>query len=312
MPPLDGIIHAAGVISDAVVCELSWEEFQKVAEPKIKGAFHLHEHCIDLPLTFFVLFSSAANVLRSPGQANYAAANAYLDALARFRRRLGLPALCIDWGPWGMGMAAREPTATRIAKFGIQPISSHDAFQILGHAILGKWKTRLVLPCSVTQITQLAPWIEGHPLFSEIEDGDDNRIPDPLKVMDLASLPRNEWKRALTELVINEAAQILRVSVEKLSSPKESLFEMGFDSLTAIELRNVLERRLNLTLPTSLLFDQPHIDLLVQFLESRFESPEDVDGRIADSLRTTGAERLLEEIEGLTDDELDQMLSGPL
>src|SRR4029079_4278167 len=107
-PPLRGVIHAAGVRDDGVIGQQTWGRLSTVFAPKVAGAWNLHAHTRDLPLDFFVLFSSAASVFGSAGQSNYAAANAFLGALARERRRLGLPATSISWGPWAEGGLAAE------------------------------------------------------------------------------------------------------------------------------------------------------------------------------------------------------------
>ena len=107
-PPLRGVIHAAGVLADGILTEMTLEQLDRAMAPKVRGAWNLHAATRDVPLDFFVLFSSVASVLGSPGQANYAAGNAYLDALAHASPRAqGLPATAINWGPWaGSGMAA--------------------------------------------------------------------------------------------------------------------------------------------------------------------------------------------------------------
>ena len=109
LPPVCGVIHAAGMLDDGILMNQSWERFAPVLAPKVQGAWNLHRLTRDLPLDFFVLFSSAASLLGSPGQGNYAAANAFLDALAHHRRGLGLPALSINWGPWPDDLDIRQP-----------------------------------------------------------------------------------------------------------------------------------------------------------------------------------------------------------
>ena len=112
-PPLRGVLHASGVLDDGVLLQMDRERFARALAPKVQGAWNLHEATRDAPLDFFVLFSSVSCLLGSPGQGNYAAGNAFLDALAHYRRGLGLPALSVNWGPWaGAGMAAARDGRT--------------------------------------------------------------------------------------------------------------------------------------------------------------------------------------------------------
>ena len=128
-PPLRGVLHASGVLDDGVLLQMDRERFARALAPKVQGAWNLHEATRDAPLDFFVLFSSVSCLLGSPGQSNYAAGNAFLDALAHYRRGLGLSALSVNWGPWaGAGMAAR---AGGLRERGIEPLPPPEAFRVL-------------------------------------------------------------------------------------------------------------------------------------------------------------------------------------
>ena len=143
-PPLRGIVHAAGVLDDGVLLQQDWERFARVMAPKIAGSWNLHSLTLDLPLDFFVLFSSASSVLGSPGQTNYAAANAFMDALAHLRRSQGLPALSINWGAWSVsGMAATldERDQRRWAERGLVAMSPADALASLGQLLDASLRT---------------------------------------------------------------------------------------------------------------------------------------------------------------------------
>ena len=132
MPPLKGIVHAAAVLDDGILLQLNEERFRTVMAPKASGAWNLHSLTRDMPLDFFVMFSSAASVLASPGQGTYVAANAFLDSLAHYRRALGLTALTINWGLWAqVGLAARPEIARRLMLQGILPFSPTRGMQLM-------------------------------------------------------------------------------------------------------------------------------------------------------------------------------------
>jgi len=132
MPPLRGVIHAAGVLDDGLLLNLDQERLSAVMAPKVQGAWNLHALTLNTPLDFFVLFSSVASVLGSPGQGSYAAANAFLDALSHQRRALRLPSLTINWGPWAaVGMAARSDQSRRLALLGMDAIAPQQGLQVL-------------------------------------------------------------------------------------------------------------------------------------------------------------------------------------
>ncbi len=138
LPPLRGVVHAAGVTADGSLGELDWTRFVEVLDPKVRGAWHLHRATAGLELDFFVLFSSLASLVGSAGQANYGAANAFLDALAGYRRDQGLPGTSVSWGPWaGTGMAHRRGLAGRLAAAGLHPIDARDALEVLGRVLGG-------------------------------------------------------------------------------------------------------------------------------------------------------------------------------
>ncbi|MEM6753811.1 MAG: type I polyketide synthase, partial [Cyanobacteria bacterium P01_C01_bin.38] len=138
LPPLRGIIHGAGVLDDALLHSMNWEQFIGVMAPKVKGAWHLHNLTQNKALDFFVCFSSMASVLGSPGQGNYAAANAFMDGLAHHRRSIGLPALSINWGPWaeaGMAASLDNRHQGRMVASGITPLSLKQGLHILGQLL---------------------------------------------------------------------------------------------------------------------------------------------------------------------------------
>lgn len=145
LPPLRGIVHAAGVLDDGVLLQQEWDRFSRVIAPKIDGTWNLHRLSLDRPLDFFLLFSSSVSVLGSPGQGNYAVANSFLDALAHYRRAQGLPALSINWGGWseiGMAAALNRQNNQRWAAMGVSLITPDDGLRVLAQ----------LLPQSIPQI----------------------------------------------------------------------------------------------------------------------------------------------------------------
>ncbi|MGH7735956.1 MAG: SDR family oxidoreductase, partial [Gemmatimonadales bacterium] len=154
MPPLRGVVHAAGVLDDGIVARLDERQLREVMAPKVQGAWNLHALTRDAALDFFVLFSSAASLLGSPGAANYAAANAFLDALAWQRRAEGRPALSIDWGPWaGLGFSARAQAHGHLTQHGVEALPAAECLRALTY----------LLPRSATQVAVLhVDWARWH------------------------------------------------------------------------------------------------------------------------------------------------------
>ncbi|WP_437819494.1 SDR family NAD(P)-dependent oxidoreductase [Sorangium sp. So ce1078] len=269
LPPLRGVFHAAGVLDDGVLLQQDWARFVKVLAPKVDGGFLLHELTRGMELDLFVLFSSAATLLGSPGQSSYAAANAFLDALAHHRRALGLPALSINWGPWAeVGMAA--PLATRLRAQGIAPFSTADALAALGRA-LGREEPQ-VAAIEVQwprYLAQLPPG--GAPLlFAELAASAGEGPAAPTEASDLRQrledAPPRERLPLLVERARAEAVRVLGLDAAFPLEPRQRLFEAGMDSLMALELRNRLQTLVRAALPSTLVFDYPTLEALAGHL----------------------------------------------
>ncbi|MFS8068603.1 MAG: type I polyketide synthase, partial [Byssovorax sp.] len=271
MPPLRGVIHAAGVLDDGLVMQQSRERFREVMAPKVHGAWNLHALTREAPLDFFVLYSSAASLLGSPGQSNYAAANAFLDALAHLRAARGLPALSINWGPFaGVGLAAAEERrGARLAERGMGSLSVAR-----GHAILGR-----LLGSEATQVgaalLDVHRWIDSYPaiasspLFSSLSSAparaEEARFEVPrLRASVMATAPEERLRR-LTRILREQVVKVLRVEPSRVHRTT-NLMSLGVDSLLGLELRNRLELELNLKLPSTLFWTYPHIDALANHL----------------------------------------------
>ncbi|MEU6665880.1 type I polyketide synthase [Streptomyces sp. NPDC046727] len=265
--PLTAVIHAAGVLADGVLTSLTPERFDTVFRPKADAAWNLHELTAELDLSAFVLFSSSAATLGSPGQANYAAANAYLDALAVHRRGLGLPAHSLAWGLWaragGMTGTLDETDLTRIARGGVAPLETEEGVALFDAALRGDdpavLPVRLDLAALRAQGEGLAPLFRGlvpphraGAATGQAATGGADALRDRL-----AGLLEAEREPFLTELVQSHVATILGYRSAQDVGRTLAFRELGFDSLAAVELRNRLSAATGLRLPATLVFDHP-------------------------------------------------------
>ncbi|WSK48184.1 SDR family NAD(P)-dependent oxidoreductase [Micromonospora zamorensis] len=255
---LTGVVHIAGVIDDGVVTALTPERLGVVLRPKVDAAWHLHELTAAHPLTSFVMFSSAAGLLGSPGQANYAAANAFLDALADLRNRAGLPASSLAWGPWAAGMAADlDPDAVqRISRGGLALITPEDGLGLLDAA----GQRTAVVPLRLTS-GRTAP-TTVHPLLRNLVRAGRRGTAraatgDASLVQRLGALRPAEQREAFLDLVRTHVASVLGHGSGQAVAPGKAFQETGFDSLAAVELRNGLNAATGLRLPATLVFDHP-------------------------------------------------------
>jgi acyl transferase domain-containing protein len=294
MPPLRGVIHAAGVMDEGDLVEQTWERFTGVMAPKVEGAWNLHTSTRDLPLDFFVCFSSISSVLGSPGQGNYAAANAFMDALVHYRRALALPALSVNWGPWaGEGMATRLASRTEreMEAIGLDKIPPERGLQVLGE-LLGRRETAQVGVFSVNwqKFVGQFPADQVPSLFERLASG----TPSPVESVPSPALRSEALQRFglaadgnghsrligyLQELVSHALGSNRTVDVNEL------LNHMGLDSLMALQLRNRIKNDLGVDVPmVKFLAGISIASLAAQLQEqrsrvlspSRLEPPEDM------------------------------------
>lgn len=271
LPPLRGVIHAAGVLDDGVLQQMSWERFTKVMAPKVLGGWHLHQLTQELPLDFFVCFSSASSLLGSAGQGNYAAANAFLDGLAHHRRSLGLPGLSVNWGAWGEGgMAARlaDQFQSRIRSLGMSSIPPEQGLQLLDR-LLGQSATLVgVFPVDWSQFVAQLPAGMKMPVLEAFigsqgvaKDTQTNEFLAQLKAAKAGDRPQ-----LMTNYLQGVVGKLLGFPDSQMLDPQLGFFEMGMDSLLALELRNVLQTSLGCALSATVLFEYSNIESLAEYL----------------------------------------------
>ncbi|MGW7688466.1 SDR family NAD(P)-dependent oxidoreductase [Streptomyces asiaticus] len=273
LPPLAGIVHAAGVLDDGLLTGLDRERFRAVAGPKSAAAWHLHQATVERELDFFVLYSSAAAVLGSASQGNYAAASAFLDTLAHHRRSLDLPALSIDWGPWSrIGLAARPERGGALAARGIESIGPEQGIAALDRILRGDATQVCVLPLDRERLRDH----HGGGLLRTLleESGEDARgaagAREEVRRQMLAVEPGRRRRAVLTEHCRAVAARVVGAEPARIDTGAP-LTSMGFDSLLSLELRKSLESSLGVQLPSTVTWRFPTIDALVPYLADRME-----------------------------------------
>jgi acyl transferase domain-containing protein/protein-L-isoaspartate O-methyltransferase len=277
LPPLAGVVHAAGVLDDGVLAAQSWERFANVMSPKLLGSWHLHQ--LVGPLDFFALFSSGASIAGSAGQSNHAAANAFEDALAWYRQARGLPTVSINWGSWAEVGAAAERRVTGPSFLGrIAPGDGLLAFD----AALRRDHSTASDRLAASQIAVLAAdWSRLDsdagaitPLFRELAPVETTTF---MAAADqtfaagsfrerLRGIAENRRRSVLQEYVRAVTAKVLGVHDAEAVDMNESLRQMGLDSLMAVELRNLLAKAVERPMPATITFDHPSVSALASFL----------------------------------------------
>ncbi|WP_435875861.1 SDR family NAD(P)-dependent oxidoreductase [Saccharopolyspora shandongensis] len=273
--PLTGVIHTAGVLRDAPVHALRPDDLTAVLAPKVTAAWNLHEATRRYEPDVFVLFSSAVAIFGNPGQANYAAANAFLDALAQHRGDLGLPAHALAWGPWqvssGMSTDLSEVNLARMTQAGIVPLQPDDGLRLFDEACRTPSTHLLPLHLDATTLRAYARANPVPPLLTEFlpPQPAQRSAAEPLHRR-LAGMPETQQLEALLELVRDQVAGVLGHTGRDDVPEERPFLDLGFDSLTAVELRNRITAATDLPLATTLVFDHPTPAKVAALLHRKF------------------------------------------
>jgi acyl transferase domain-containing protein/acyl carrier protein len=270
MGPLRGVIHAAGVLDDGTLRNLDWSRFESVLRPKVAGAWNLHRATLDDDLDFFVLYSSAAALLGSSGQANYIAANAFLDALAHHRQALGRPALSIDWGGWDeAGMAARldDGRRSRLVQTGVALIDPLTGDRLLAELVARSAPQVGVVPVDWNEVARRSPGAMRRPFYAALVTVADSATaaggaPGSL-ISELAALDAEDRYDHVRQHVRAAIVTVLGLDddVGALDAGL-GLAELGMDSLMAVDLCHRLQWSTGVPLESTVAFEWPSLDAL--------------------------------------------------
>jgi myxalamid-type polyketide synthase MxaE and MxaD len=330
-PPIRGVVHAAGVLQDGLLVQLDAAQLNTVLRPKMVGGWLLHRLLKDAPLDFFVLFSSAGSLLGQAGQGNYAAANAFLDALAHHRKAQGQPAMSINWGAWGdLGFAdtpGGKRLAARLALLGIRSMAVEKALEVLKR-LLGQDSSQIVaVPVNWRQYREFYPAGSEPPLLSQLaqEQTDVPRQADRpgeksgLTSAALLAAEPGERHQLLQSYLSAQVARVLGLSASKLDL-QQPLSNLGLDSLMAVELRNRIAIDLRVKVPVVKFLQGFSVDEAVtQVLDQLTAEGSSPSAPLApavtqqqDPIDKQNAEQLLANLDQLSDENVDSLLTDML
>jgi len=297
--PLTAVIHAAGVLDDAVIASLNAERIDTVLRAKVDAAWNLHELTQDLDLSAFVVFSSMAGIVGAPGQGNYAAANSFLDGLATHRRARGLQGLSVAWGLWEQASAMTEHLGerdkARMSRVGLAPLSSNQALELFDTAMLGE--RPVVVATRLDQAGLAANSAALPPLLSQLATRRTRRVVDDTastmaSLTDLRArlegLTPEQRHSELVDLVCSNAAAVLgHLNIADVNADT-GFQDLGFDSLSAVELRNRLKTATGLTMSPTVIFDYPTPSALAEHFDTELAA---ADSTIDTAVSAAGSDQ---------------------
>ncbi len=305
-PPIRGVIHSAGVIEDQIILRMDAQSFNRALHPKVHGSWTLHRALADEPLEFFVLFSSIGSLVVSVGQSNYAAGNAFLDALAHYRRAQARPARSIGWGPWALGMVTEFNLIESFARRGMYTISDEQGRQFMSR-LLGRDFTHLSvmdadwpLVCQSYSMGIVPPMVAHLAEAETISMATGDSAQAAVSILEqLARTDEQERQSVLASYLHELVAKVLRIERSRFDV-QQPLNTMGMDSMIAIELKNQIDHHLRVNISVVDLLQGSNVLLLTSRILPQLVLEEQRD--------EDDIEALLRDIEQLSDEEAQQLL----
>lgn len=274
MPPVRGIVHAAGHGHSLPLDSITADDVAAEFRPKIGGAWLLHQLTENLPLDFFICFSSASSVWGAKGQAHYAAANGYLDALAHYRRSIGLPALSVNWGLVTGGGMINDEYRIWLTRIGVQPLEPEEGFRAM-FQLAGGTPQALLANVDWKIFTEVYQARERSSLLDRFSVETTPQTAAVTTNERFKGMCAGERRRALVECVQEELCRTLGLPLSEAPDHHQGFFDAGMDSLLAIEFKNRLQSMFGLTLPSTLAFNYPNVAALAEYLEAQFSEQPD-------------------------------------
>ncbi|HET8887419.1 MAG TPA: type I polyketide synthase [Candidatus Angelobacter sp.] len=272
MPPLRGVMHAAGILDDSVFSKLEWPGFTRVQAPKAKGSWNLHILTADRSLDFWVIFSSVTALLGNPGQAAYVAGNAYADALVHHRRMEGLPALSINWGPWqGEGMSANV-VDDLYRRWGLLAIGPSEGVEMLGQLLHVGGGQVWAAPVEIDLLRKRSAESPHLALVAEMVGAQEHPVSSPRKravagaASRLQDMPDDQRRAAVLEHVVDMVRSVTGMEASEPVRVDARFETLGVDSLLTLDLLNALSRFFGVNLPSTIFINCPTVELLVKYL----------------------------------------------
>lgn len=316
LPSLKGVVHAAGIVEDGMILQQSMDSYHKAFSPKVYGGWSLCQLAKTEKLDFVALFSSLSALVGSGGQSNYSAANAFLDEAAAWLRHQGVPAASIQWGPWEeVGLAANDRVEKNLKQRGIGYLSVSDGLKSFANAMsLGRARVA-VLDIAWQKFFEHETFLQGKPFFQELagEFNSPSTSHDQVKVIEeLSKLKTSERKAGLQRHVLGIVRKQLGYSAERELDPRAGFFDLGIDSLMAVDIKARLERDLARSLPASLLFNFPNVASLSGALFEQIWPQEALQKEEVGQDAKAESEKELEEIKALSEGEVKDLLKDLL